>query len=343
MAERGRDPLRVLSIDGGGIRGLIPARVLVELETLAQRPVHELFDVIVGTSTGGILALGLVRPDAAVAGRPALSSRALLDLYRHEGASIFPVSRATVLARRVGIHRALPSLRAIAGPRAPGKGNARYSADGLEELLRRYTGDACLGDALTHVMVTSYDVAARRPALLRADGETASLSMLDAARATSAAPTYFPPARPRIGGRDTVLVDGALVANNPALLGFLEATRLDGEAGRPVTVVSLGTGVSEHASTYDQYRVMSWPRVWAESFSMLLDGSSDSVDEMLGSILNLDPRTTRYWRFQTEIGHDRAALDDASTENLAALERVADRLVFEQRAVLAEVVEHLDR
>ncbi|NJD10182.1 MAG: patatin, partial [Gemmatimonadetes bacterium] len=80
-------PFRILSIDGGGIRGIIPALVLQEIERITGRPIAGSFDLIAGTSTGGILALGLARPGPA--GGPAFSAAELVQLYEREGGVIF--------------------------------------------------------------------------------------------------------------------------------------------------------------------------------------------------------------------------------------------------------------
>ena len=85
------DVIKILSIDGGGIRGLIPAVVLAEIEKRTGKPASELFDLIAGTSTGGILALGLTCP--AADGRPRYSAERLIDLYQKEGNRIFNRSR----------------------------------------------------------------------------------------------------------------------------------------------------------------------------------------------------------------------------------------------------------
>ena len=80
-------PIRILSIDGGGIRGIIPAMVLAELERRARGPICTLFDLIAGTSTGGILALGLAKPNGDR--KPAYSAADLIELYEKEGKTIF--------------------------------------------------------------------------------------------------------------------------------------------------------------------------------------------------------------------------------------------------------------
>jgi uncharacterized protein len=78
---------KVLSIDGGGIKGIIPAMILAEIERRAEKRIAEVFDLVAGTSTGGILALGLTKPGQD--GGPEYSAKKLIDLYETEGGKIF--------------------------------------------------------------------------------------------------------------------------------------------------------------------------------------------------------------------------------------------------------------
>src|SRR5215475_13137622 len=135
--------ITVLSIDGGGIRGLIPAAFLDQLEQRTGRRVFELFDYVAGTSTGGILALGLGanRP----AGAAPYSARELIGLYQTQGPRIFS---------RGFLHR-LVSLGGFNG--------AKYPADGVEGVLRTYFGDRRLKDARTNLLVTAYALELHRP------------------------------------------------------------------------------------------------------------------------------------------------------------------------------------
>src|SRR6516162_4279930 len=110
-------PFKVLAIDGGGIRGIIPALILVAIEERTKRPISDLFDMLAGTSTGGIIALGMAKPGAD--GKPDKSARDIVTLYETEGDNIFPRSLRGVL-----------HLEALAG--------ARYPSDGIDTTLRRY-------------------------------------------------------------------------------------------------------------------------------------------------------------------------------------------------------------
>ena len=178
--------MRVLSIDGGGIRGLIPALVLADIERRTERPICQLFELIVGTSTGGILALALTRAEPGDAARPALSAQDAVALYEAEGPRIF----SRDLVRRITT--------------ADGVLDERYDDEGLREALDRYLGASRLAAALTDVLVTAYEIERRMPfffrsARARADA-TYDYAIADAARAT-APPTSSPSACTRRPGR----------------------------------------------------------------------------------------------------------------------------------------------
>jgi hypothetical protein len=191
-----KELIKILSIDGGGIRGIIPAMVLAELERLTGRPACELFDLVAGTSTGGIIALGVTVPGEG--GKPRWSAHDLADLYVSEGPKIFHRS----LARTI---RTLDGLLV-----------EKYAASGLEAALERYMADTRLPQALTKVLITSYDIHKHEPFFFKSfkprarvassprDGaaeqaaassppQPADYPMRVVARATSAAPTYFEP------------------------------------------------------------------------------------------------------------------------------------------------------
>src|SRR5918995_672220 len=104
---------KVLSIDGGGIRGIIPAMVLARLEKQTGRPIAEMFDLIAGTSTGGILALGLTLPSDD--GKPRYAAKDLLELYEKDGSRIFPrsVLRRIPVLHRISVSHPIRSVRGV--------------------------------------------------------------------------------------------------------------------------------------------------------------------------------------------------------------------------------------
>jgi predicted acylesterase/phospholipase RssA len=309
----------ILAIDGGGIRGAIPAVVLRALEERAKRPLHELFDVIAGTSTGGILALGLAWPGDAA--HPPYTASALLDLYRNDGPAIFP-------------HELLGKVRQLFGP--------KYPARGRREVLRRHFGEARLSHALTEVIVTSYDIESRRPVFFRAADARGTSSydfaMSDVAMATSAAPTYFPPVRlpdPRQPGTQMALVDGGVFANDPGMCGFVDRTTVQGRAGATL-MVSLGTGRITKPLPFSRARrwgLLGWG---GHILDVVFDGVTESVDYELSQVLGKD-----YHRLQVTLSKDEAPMDKADTRNVDRLIALAEDLVAQQGEQLDEIVSRL--
>src|SRR5215211_3541103 len=129
--------MKLLAIDGGGIRGIIPAMVLSEIEKRTGKPISGLFDLIAGTSTGGILALGLAKPGDD--GKPQYTAEKLINLYETEGGRIFS---------RPIWHR----LHAVGN-----LAEEKYPSKGIEEVSREYLGNARRAEALTEVLVTAYE------------------------------------------------------------------------------------------------------------------------------------------------------------------------------------------
>ncbi len=321
--------IRVLSIDGGGIRGIIPAMVLAELEARLETPVSRLFDLIVGTSTGGILALALTRPNED--GQPLYTARELVDLYEREGANIF--TRSTW--HRI---RALGSMV-----------EERYTSRGIEEVLERYLGEARLKDALTDVLIPSYEIERRMPFFFRSrrarERPDYDFFMRDVARATSAAPTYFEPHKIEVEGDPLdyyALVDGGVYANNPAMCAFAEARTVDPEA--EILLVSLGTGELTRPIPYDDAK--GWGLIqWAQPIlGVVFDGVSDTVDYQLEHLLNgRSTRRQRYYRFQTRLDEGNDDMDDASRTNLRALKLLAEDLIQRNKRPIAALCRQLSR
>jgi patatin-like phospholipase/acyl hydrolase len=282
--------MKVLAIDGGGIRGLIPALVLAEIERRTERRIADLVDMIAGTSTGGILACALGKPDP-------LPAAEVASLYVEEGPRIFDRS----LLKRI------TSLG--------GYLDERYSDTGLVRALERYLGDTPMSAAAVPLLLTAYDTEARAIHLLRSEGEHSGATMVQAAHATSAAPTYFEPVR--IDG--ATLIDGGVFAINPSLCAYAEV------GGRLDLLLSLGTG--EHTRRLPYEEVKGWGQLeWARPLvDVVFDGGQDAVDLQLQSLL-----TDRYVRLQTQLETASDDLDDASSDNLDRLHTEAERLITER-------------
>ena len=211
---------RILSIDGGGIKGVFPAVFLEQLEEELQQPLHNYFDLIAGTSTGGIIAIGIAL---------GISAKEISDFYQKEGSKIFSQSHDL-------IGKFIPSC--IDGLFfAP-----KYSPKPLEKVLNSTLKNKKIGNAKTRLLVPTwgsgmgnvYIYKTAHHQRLYTDYKAAAV---DAALATAAAPTYFAEHLTSDGVR---LIDGGVWANNPTGIAVAEAIGTLGWEANNLRVLSLG-------------------------------------------------------------------------------------------------------
>lgn len=302
---------KVLAIDGGGIRGIIPALLLAEVEKRTNQHISDLFDLIAGTSTGGILALGLNMPDYTFQGKPQYTARALADLYLDRGSEIFP-----------------PHLYSNLWSLTGSLDHAKYPVEPFEKILEDYFGETRLSQSLKNTFITSYDIERRCPQNFSSEkarndpSEDFLMRML--ARATSAAPTYFEPFQLKKNGPEDyyALIDGGVFANNPALYAYIEA-KIIYQGENDFLVVSLGTG--EHAPCFPYQKARKWGLIkWSQKiFNITFDGVSSSVHSHLQHLVP----SNRYFRFQANLRSVDEQIDNASPENLMELKKVSERMI----------------
>lgn len=220
-----------LSVDGGGVRGLLPGIVIEYLEKTTNRPSHQLFDYIGGSSIGGIFSLGLtISKDGE---NPPMSGSELVDLLINHSQQIFPThSKWNIPAK---LWDKISSVF-----------YTRYSAEPLEALLKEKIGDRNLGHALTNVMVTAVVSTYNEPIILGNRSHSTCLAW-QAGRSSSAAPTYFPAFQATSVEGKPYLIDGGIWKNNPSFelavrIKKLAETKEDHFDFSQVTMLSLGTG-----------------------------------------------------------------------------------------------------
>ena len=320
---------KVLSIDGGGIRGVIPATLLQWLEGTTGKRISDLFDLLVGTSTGGILAAGLGMP--ARSGTSGLSASDMLALYADHGRQIFDRS----------FWRGVTSLGGVS--------EEQYDHAPLEKILKKYLGDATLADCVIPVVVTSYDIERREPYFFKTrrarERKDRNHYLRDAARATSAAPTYFEPALIKsMAKRSTrrVLVDGGVFVNNPAMCAYVEAVSM-GAKPEDIVLVSLGTGVATRKIPYEDARdwgALGWVR---PVIGVMMDGQADAADFHLRQLLPDEGfvRGQRYFRLDTRLDLALDDLDAAGAGNIRNLSEEAGQIVEGRADELTRMAEAL--
>ncbi len=328
---------KILAIDGGGIRGIIPALILAEIEKRTQKQIFSLFDLIAGTSTGGVLALGLTKPRLNLEptdNTPSAQYTAedLVKLFVEYGAEMFYK----------------PLWQKILEPIEDVFIQPKYAADGREEVFREYFGNAPLEGNLTEVFVTSYDIEQRIPILFtnKIEKQQAEskrfrklclgFTLTDAAMATSALPTYFPPYRVASSHNANgfyTLVDGGLIANNPTNLAIMEA-KMGRQDTQPVDtedllVVSLGTGSLTSVYTYNE--VKNWGLLqWGQPLlNIVFDGGSEVVAGELEHLFEVSRKDLKgsYYRFQTFLTGELELIDNVKLENIRQLQALAHQLI----------------
>lgn len=292
---------RILSIDGGGTRGVIPATILAAIERRTREPISRLFDLIAGTSTGGLLALGLTKPDTF--GKPEFSAENLCDIYDEHIPHIFRNPQSwwgNLLA-------------------------PKYRSHAFQHVLEKFFGDCMLKSALTDVLIPCYDIEHRLPYIFRSrlalEQAGCDLPMKEVALAASASPTLFTPVQTAkvINGRSITLVDGGVFANNPSAIALSEIQSMHQMENEKYLVVSVGTGQSTRpltAELVNQWGYVHWSRPMLE---LVMESVSESVHDQMQHLL-LSHSIQQYYRLQVRLPeYVDMAIDEASAKHLKAL------------------------
>lgn len=330
--------LCILSMDGGGIRGLIAARTLTRLENLIQEKlgceeVHlsDYFDLFTGTSTGAILATMLVVPDEK--GHPQFSAKGCCEFYSKNGEYIF---------RPRWYDPFHGSVRQFYRP--------KYSPRRFEDLLKQHTimknGKVLtLVDALKPLLITSFDISRATPFFFvrqaAANDPSRNFTLWETCRATAAAPTYFPPAFvTSVDGKFSgTMIDGGAIQNNPALVAtthglannedFPYATSLN-----DVLILSLGAGQADNKHNLEKAKKWGMSGWLRPLMSIMMDGTSDTVDYQLSAAFAGHNCAENYLRIQLSGLPNKTALMDCCTpQNISDLIKCTDELL-QKKAVM---------
>jgi patatin-like phospholipase/acyl hydrolase len=271
---------RVLAIDGGGLKGVFPASFLATVEETIGQPIVDYFDLIVGTSTGGIIALGLGLR---------LSAREILDFYVERGPRIFAGNRR------------LRSVRQWT--------RAKYDPAPLEQALREVFGDRRLGDSKTRLVIPSFDLETGAVHVYKTAHHQRfvtdyKVSAVEVAMATAAAPTYFPTYRSAAG---VPLVDGGIWANNPAGTAAVEALGVLEWPRGSVKLLSIGCTTEPLKAKADQARWLGFS-YWATRLVPVFMAAQSSASIGTAQLLLGDQNVLRH---STEVSEGRFRLDIA--------------------------------
>jgi patatin-like phospholipase/acyl hydrolase len=288
LADDPPSRFQVLALDGGGVKALFTAHVLARLEDDLSVSIRDSFDLIAGTSAGGIIALAL-----GAGLRPA----EIVQHYQRLTARVFPMSR-----RRW--------WRLPARLRRP-----TYIQQSLREALRDVLGDRLLGDSDRRLVIPSWDVQCGQVHLFKTPHHPRlprdwRVPMVDVALATSAAPTFLRAAQ--VDGHR--LVDGGIWANNPSVVAITEAVSVLGVPLDAIRILNVGTTdeVTNHPKKLDNGGLATWAR---HAIPLVLTASSRGAQGIAEHLAGGD----RYSRFDAQVPAGIYALDEADPDDLAGL------------------------
>jgi len=343
--------LRILSLDGGGIRGIIPASVMVyvenKLRSISKNEnacIADYFDLVVGTSTGGILSCFYLTPNPE--NKPGKSTckyvaTQALELYSKKGHQIFNESKY-----KGGFGRRLFNA-------------SLYNPKNLEHILKSEFADLKFNELLKPCLITTYNVRNRTSFFFNSREKISKkrdFFVRDAVRSTSAAPTYFPPAEIQnlATGEKLINLDGGVFANNPTMCAYSEArsndyskddptlvfTNSEGAKAPPsakdMLILSIGTGGSE-TPFKNVDRIGKWGVIpWITAIpTIMMDGSADTVNyHMLKIFDTLGKHCKNYKRIDVpEINRDyNDDMADASPKNIEKL-KIAGQIAIKSAQV----------
>ncbi|MFV1982938.1 MAG: patatin-like phospholipase family protein [Thiohalomonadales bacterium] len=291
----------------------------------SDKNISDYIDLITGTSTGGILAIGLCIPGKNDIQK--YNAQDLLDIYVERGDEIFDIS----------VWKSIMSVG--------GLNDEKYDASELEDALKDYFGNIMLCNLLKHCLITSYDFKRRKAHFFRKSAAINDSSnnflVRDVARATSATPTYFETARIKSNTNITYpLIVGGLFANNPSMCAYAEARYIHNiSSSEEMSILSLGTGESKNPYSYPEAKdwgVTSWIKPVIDIMSTAV---SETTDFQLQQIFSSSNYSDHYLHIQSTIpSWCSTDMDNASTDNIQALQDVSERIASDNKSRLKDFV-----
>ncbi len=335
--------VNILSIDGGGIRGIIPAKILAYLEQGLQHKtgnpnvsLADYFDMIAGTSTGGILScFYLLPPKDGQKFHSRFSAADAEKLYMERGKEIFKLKAGKPFIKLSNLF------------------SEKYVADGLESVLEEVMGDVTLAQSRKQCVVTAYDITSRKAVFFTSpqarEHTLRDFYLKDVARATSAAPTYFKLAEvSSLAGETFHLIDGAMFASDPTLCAIVEARKSVFEKCKhpsisDLFVVSIGTG--KEAKRYDYKKASKWGIAgWAVPvLNIMMSSSAEVVSYQVKQLFEVAGYEKNYLRMEPGLCRAKPDMDDVSSENLRNLKDAGFHYITENIKQLDHIIDTLIR
>lgn len=328
----------VLAIDGGGIRGLVPAAILDYLEKRIQEirkdhriRIGSLVDLVGGTSTGSIVGSLMLLPCETQPTKPKYSMAEISQMYIDMGPEVF---------KKTFWHN-LKTLWGLCGPVFPASNIEPY----LLQILDHYK----MKDLVKPCLFNAYDIDKRRINVFTNKDtreKYAEYYVKDIVRGSTSIPAYFPPAYFNQGTDINTLVDGGVFANNPSMVSYIEATKTlfskKKVLPKDIFVISLGTGASMRKQ-YPYAKSRKWGMVhWVfPILDVLLSGSSDVADYEMRKLYEAYGEPENYVRINPPLIYSTSPATDASKENITNLIKDSKEYIKENESYLNDLAQKI--
>lgn len=289
----------VLSIDGGGVRGVVALVMISEIEKATGKKCCELFDLIAGTSTGSIVACALAS---------GMSAQDVLKHYEKMSKSIFS-------------NRILRWLNRLVRVTYQGFSSPKHDIKKLEKALKKVFHDTELQDLHTDVLVTSYNVKTEEIFVIKSTKESHKMMPVwKACAGSSAAPGYF--GAFRLNSK-VDLIDGGVAANNPSMCGVAEVIKLSNLDPKDINLVSVGTGKTGAYFPYAKKNAQKMGFAeWAPAIlGVLFDGNADMTQYICKMVLGED----NWERLQVSVDAKYSKMDEP--KNIGKLIEITEKYV----------------
>ncbi|MBE9464705.1 patatin-like phospholipase family protein [Dyadobacter subterraneus] len=328
---------KILAIDGGGIRGVVPLQVIRYIESVTKKEIHQSFDLIAGTSTGGILSSALTIQDknSVEADTRKYTLDKLESIYKDRGKEIFPAPSKFV--------KWYTFCKSWIQP--------QFDPKGLNEVLKEYFGEERISNCLKPIFIASYDIHRNKPvfftyreASLFADRNP---TLVEIARATSAAPTYFPTYDFHYASERLICIDGGIYMNNPSLGVLVEVLgnadykhyKLNNKVlqMKDIALLSLGTGHTN--SLVDGIRANGWGKFrWIKPvIDLSTNGPVKVIDNQIETIFKSFSLDSNYLRVDIYIKNRYSEMSDVRDSTIDYLIKEAQSQILNNDTMRSKI------
>lgn len=328
----------ILSLDGGGLRGIIPLRILREIEIRTGKRVHELFDMISGTSTGGLLAACLTLRKSPHSNEPLYSIEQIAKMYSDHGNTIFP--GRTIVGN---IFKSINNLW-----------NPEFSDKGIDKVLKLFISEQRIKDSLLPILVSTYDLETNQPVFFKTAeafvDESANARVYDICRATSAAPTFLPSYLFEYKGKLLNGIDGGVYVNNPTMAAYAEIAKW-GYGGfykkgdgsnvdlKDVSILSLGTG--SYTGKITQKQAVGWGQLqWVTRITDIMMKGVNKTTHYESNQMVYD---NQYLRAEIDIWNPKDAdMTDSKERTRNNLLKLVEEQIIQNTPVMDNIIQFIE-